>query len=246
MRWRWVEVLQRFLARFALARRKRGARGGEQGVEFAVPELGHPFSAEPFPFAGIASVDQFGEGAQAFGGMMEVDDLNGPGELDAKAFPDPWGSIAQRDGCRLTGKAPAELGANHGAESATAFIGGHIGGGVQIPPGRVAGRGCSVKIAATFDLVRLGLSIGPLASASAQFLSQRRARAVVGRNARRGAGSALGRCAENLPRRRRPARQALELPGLHLQSGMRMEILAGIDEGLAGRRPTDQPTRAGV
>lgn len=89
----------------------------------------------------------------------------------------------------------------------------------------------------------LGFSIWPLASASVQFLvSQRRSRAVdLHINARRGTGSRPWVGAKEVFRQGAdPQGKTLKLPGIHLQPGMRQEILLRVDERLAGSRPTDQ------
>jgi hypothetical protein len=94
-----------------------------------------------------------------------------------------------------------------------------------------------------FNLVSLRFSIGTLASTSGQFLvSQRRPRTVeLNVNARRGADSQPWAGAQEIFRQSAdPQGEALELPGIHLQSGMGMEILLRVDERFAGRRSTNR------
>ena len=113
-----------------------------------------------------------GEYAEVFDGVVEVEDLNGGGEVKAGVFPNPGGSIAKEDKDLGKGEsAPDGFGSELCAALAAVSHGADIAGGVRIAHGVAVFVGGGLgEDAAEFGLAGAGAAVGLFAFSAGEFL----------------------------------------------------------------------------
>lgn len=162
---------------------EESAGGGEDGFDAGSFEFFGPAGLEGSGFFAAGAFEGSGEGSEVFGGVVEVEDLDGSGEVEAGVVPNPGGSVSEVDGLFYSSVTPAQgLVMEEGSDFAAAAHGADVagGGGVADGFGVFVGGGLG-EDAAEFGFAGFGSAVGLFSFVAFEFfLAEGDAGAVAG------------------------------------------------------------------